>query len=240
MAVARPFTGLPTRHADRNTIMTDTTNIITTGTGKEGLWPGGTFYPAQQITPDALIFSQTSVGGSISGDGPVAHIPYIKDGLDAAIVAEGTKIAETDPDMIDAGDINETTGLTPLLDAIGKVGDNGGSPTGIIMGYGTWANLHKLNDKNNRPLIATDVANSPTPAIYGIPIILNMQTPAGTILLNDSSQVLSAVSQAAIACSDQAYFANDSIALRVTMRPGFGVLRPNRLARLSVNKATGK
>lgn len=283
--------------------MTDTTNIITTGTGKEGLWPGGTFYPAQQITPDALIFSQTSVGGSISGDGPVARIPYIKDGLDAAIVAEGTRITETDPDlsemyvhthkiavltpisneaaeytqttsliqagmvkaitgkadrlllqgdqgdikglaltpdMIDAGDINETTGLTPLLDAIGKVGDNGGSPTGIIMGYGTWASLLKLNDKNNRPLIATDVANSPTPAIYGIPIILNMQTPAGTILLNDSSQVLSAVSQAAIASSDQAYFANDSIALRVTMRLGFGVLRPNRLARLTVNKTPAK
>lgn len=224
-------------------------------------------------------------------------------GLDAAIVAEGTRIAETDPDlsemyvhthkiavltpisneaaeydqtvnliqagmvkaitdkadrlllqgdqgdikglaltpdMIDAGDINETTGLTPLLDAIGKVGDNGGSPTGIIMGYSTWANLLKLNDKNNRPLIATDVANSPTPAIYGIPIILNMQTPAGTILLNDSSQVLSAVSQAAIASSDQAYFANDSIALRVTMRLGFGVLRPNRLARLTVNKTPAK
>ena len=84
---------------------------------------------------------------------------------------------------------------------------------------------------------ATDIANSPTPAIYGIPIILNMQTPAGTILLNDSSQVLSAASQAA-ATSDQAYFANDSLAIRVTMRLGFGVLRPNRLARLTVNTAT--
>lgn len=55
--------------------MTDTANIITTGTGKEGLWPGSTFYPAQTIAPDALIFSQTSVGGTISGDGPVARIP---------------------------------------------------------------------------------------------------------------------------------------------------------------------
>lgn len=84
---------------NRNTTMTDTANIITTGTGKEGLWPGSTFYPAQTIAPDALIFSQTSVGGTISGDGPVARIPYIKDGLDAAIVAEGTRITETDPDL---------------------------------------------------------------------------------------------------------------------------------------------
>ena len=288
---------------NRNTTMTDTANIITTGTGKEGLWPGSTFYPAQTIAPDALIFSQTSVGGTISGDGPVARIPYIKDGLDAAIVAEGTRITETDPDlsemyvhthkiailtpisneaadhtqttsliqagmvkaitdkadrlllqgdeagikglaltpdMIDAGDINAATGLNPLLDAIGKVGDNGGSPTGIIMGYSTWASLLKLTDRNDRPLIATDMANSPTPAIYGIPIILNMQTPAGTILLNDSSQVLSAASQAAVATSDQAYFANDSLAIRVTMRLGFGVLRPNRLARLTVNKTPAK
>lgn len=286
---------------NRNITMTDNANIITTGTGKEGLWPGSTFYPAQTIAPDALIFSQTSVGGTISGDGPVARIPYIKDGLDAAIVAEGTRIAETDPDlsemyvhthkiailtpisneaadyaqttsliqagmvkaitdkadrlllqgdeagikglaltpdMIDAGDINAATGLNPLLDAIGKVGDNGGSPTGIIMGYSTWASLLKLTDRNDRPLIATDMANSPTPAIYGIPIILNMQTPAGTILLNDSSQVLSAASQAAVATSDQAYFANDSLAIRVTMRLGFGVLRPNRLARLTINTAT--
>ncbi|WP_258561453.1 hypothetical protein [Bifidobacterium asteroides] len=79
--------------------MTDNANIITTGTGKEGLWPGSTFYPAKTIAPDALIFSQTSVGGTISGDGPVARIPYIKDGLDAAIVAEGTRITETDPDL---------------------------------------------------------------------------------------------------------------------------------------------
>lgn len=82
------------------------------------------------------------------------------------------------------------------------------------------------------------MASSSTSAIYGIPIILNMQTPAGTILLNDSSQVLNAVSQAAIASSDRAYFANGSTALRVTMRLGFGVLRPNRLARLTVNSAT--
>ncbi|MBI0064543.1 hypothetical protein [Bifidobacterium polysaccharolyticum] len=66
-----------------------------------------------------------------------------------------------------------------------------------------------------------------------------------TILLNDSSQVLSAASQvlsaasqAAVATSDQAYFANDSLAIRVTMRLGFGVLRPNRLARLTINTAT--
>ena len=84
------------------------------------------------------------------------------------------------------------------------------------------------------------MANSPTPAIYGIPIILNMQTPAGTIPLNDSIQVLSAASQAAVATSNQAYFANDSLAIRVTMFPGFGVSRPNRLAQLTVNKTPAK
>lgn len=93
---------------------------------------------------------------------------------------------------------------------------------------------------HHRPLIATDMANSPTPAIYGILIILNMQTSADTILLNDSSRVLSAASQAAVATSDQAYVANDSMAIRVTMRLGFGVLRPNRLARLTVNKTPAK
>nr|WP_232356195.1 hypothetical protein [Bifidobacterium choladohabitans] len=73
------------------------------------------------------------------------------------------------------------------------------------MGYSTWASLLKLTDRNDRPLIATDMANSPTPAIYGIPTILNMQTPAGAILLNDSSQVLSAASQAAVATRTQLF-----------------------------------
>ena len=56
--------------------------------------------------------------------------------------------------------------------------------------------------------IATNMANSPTSAIYGITIILNMRTPAGAILLNDSSQVLSTTNQATFASSNLIYFTN--------------------------------
>ena len=56
--------------------------------------------------------------------------------------------------------------------------------------------------------IATNMANSPTSAIYGITIILNMRTPAGAILLNDNSQVLSTANQATFASSNLIYFTN--------------------------------
>ena len=52
-------------------------------------------------------------------------------------------------------------------------------------------------------------------------------------MLNDSRHVLSAA-------SNQAYFASDPPAIRVTMRRGFGILRPNQLARLTVNETPAK
>lgn len=124
--------------------------------------------------------------------------------------------------------------LDALIDAIGTVGTNGGTPNAIVMGYDAWAYLLKLKDANKTPVITPDVANSPTPQLFGIPVVLNTHAAKNTILLLDSSQIVSAIGDVSLATTDQRYFESDSIGLRATFRFGFGVLRPNRLAKLTI------
>lgn len=137
--------------------------------------------------------------------------------------------------IVDGGQITSATGLVPMVSALGTVADNGAETSGIIMNHGTWARLLSLTDKNGRGLIAPDVANSAAPTLYGIPVVLNTQAPADTVLLVDKTQVLSASSQVSVASSQDYAFGRDGIALRLTMRVGFGVIRPNRLAKLTVS-----
>ncbi|NMN02364.1 phage major capsid protein [Bifidobacterium panos] len=138
--------------------------------------------------------------------------------------------------IVDGGNITDT--LDPLLDAIATVSDNGGTPTSIIMGYDSWAYLLKLRDSEGRSVIAADVANTPTPMLYGLPVILNRHTPRNTILLNDRHEIVSAYGPVEIARTDDRYFEQDSIGLRWTFRMGFGVVHPKRLAKLTTGASS--
>ena len=62
-------------------------------------------------------------------------------------------------------------------------------------------------------------------------------TPAvgsGNLLVVDRSAVVSAVSPLEIATSEHTYFTSDSVALRATFRFGQNVVRPDRIAALTV------
>lgn len=136
------------------------------------------------------------------------------------------------PGIVDGGDITDS--INPLLETLGTLGDNGATPSSIVMGYGTWAKLLRLADANGDPLIAKDVANSPMPALYGIPVVLNSQAPKDTMIVIDRTMVLSSVSDVSLSISSEVFFDYDSTAIRITMRIGFGVIRPNRIAKLTV------
>lgn len=132
----------------------------------------------------------------------------------------------------DGGTIGEN--LSPLITAIGTIGTNGGTPTTIVMGYDAWAYLLNLTDTNGHGLINPDVANSPTPVLYGLPVILTAQAPANTVLILDQSQIISAISPVTTATTSERYFEKDSVGIRVTFRLGFGLLHPNRIAKLTI------
>lgn len=136
--------------------------------------------------------------------------------------------------VVDGGSIDGNTGLDPLLDAIATVSDNGGNPTSLIMNHGTWAGLVKLKDSSGRYLVPRDSTNTPTPALFGIPVVLNNNAEQGTVILNDRTQVLAVYSQVRGATSRDFLFDSDALVMRITFRMGFGVPRPNRIAKLTV------
>lgn len=167
----------------------------------------------------------------------LANTPTITEG---GATTEPAGIAAT-PGIIQGGAITGTTGLSPLLALLGTLGDNGAAPSAIITGHGTWAKLLQLTDANGRPIVAPDVANAPAPALYGIPVTLNAQAPANTIVVIDRNEVLASCSPVTIATSTERYFDRDSTAVRITFRAGFGILHPNRCGIVTVGdgKTTG-
>ncbi|MBT1167012.1 phage major capsid protein [Bifidobacterium simiarum] len=139
------------------------------------------------------------------------------------------------PDVVQAGTIdNANTGLDPIVDGIAAIATNGGTPTHIIMGYGTWAALLKLKTAQGLSQISPDVANAPVPQLFGLPVILSAQAPADAIMVTCQTELISAVGQVSAASSDQRYFERDSTLMRSTFRFGYGVIHADRLAKITV------
>lgn len=134
--------------------------------------------------------------------------------------------------ITDGGGIADS--LDPIIDAIAAISGNGANPSAIVMGYDSWAYMLKLKDGSKHAYIGADVANSATPQLYGLPVILSPHAAKKTVLIIDGTQVVSAVGQVTTATSTERYFESDSIGIRVTFRFGYGVLRPDRLAKLTV------
>lgn len=276
---------------------------VTTSTTKGSF--SGYFYPAQQVVPNALAFTQATYTGEIEGDAPSMYVPYISTPPVAEIVAEGDEIDDSkaasneiaiqtrkvavlsiitnEARRAGGGDIqarlasslaeaivkkadavflqneapaegaapsqptglfnypgvlqggNVTTSLDPVIDALADISTNGGTPTGIILSPATWASLLKLKYTDGRPLIDPASANSPAPVLFGIPVVLNTQAPTGKLLINDKTEVLAAIGKVASSATAERYFERDSFASRVTLRLGWGIIHPNRLAVVNIN-----
>lgn len=131
--------------------------------------------------------------------------------------------------VIDPTPVSDATGLDPLLDTLGKIGANGGQPDALIMSYRAWSELLKIKGGDKLPLISRDVANSPTPTIFGLPVVINSAMPDTYLFVCDSTQIYASASQINVATSDQVFFTSDSVALRLTCRVGWGIIHENRL-----------
>ena len=127
--------------------------------------------------------------------------------------------------------------LNPILEAIGSVAANGATPTALVMNYATWTQLLKLTAKDGRSLISPDVANAAQPVLFGVPVVLNAAAPADSVLVLDAAEIVASYSAVTNAVSTDALFAYDSVQIRLTMRLGFGVIRPNRIAKVTFTTA---
>lgn len=71
-------------------------------------------YTPGDVVPDALLLQTSTVVGSIEGDQPAVRVPFVVDDGTAAIVAEGTVIADA------AQDFDEAVVTTSKVSALGK------------------------------------------------------------------------------------------------------------------------
>lgn len=84
---------------------------MSTTTTVAAAWRPDQTYAAQELVPDALVLSTSTVLGRIDGDEPVIRVGWIDD-APASFVAEGAPIPESEPDL---SEVLVTTGKVAQL-----------------------------------------------------------------------------------------------------------------------------
>lgn len=140
-------------------------------------------------------------------------------------------------DIVDGGEI--TTTLDPVVDAVALIEQDGGTATHIVASPTTWATLSKLKTQTGSalPLIGSTVSQPAGRQLLGLPVVVCSEAPAGHLLILDSHNTISASTGVRTALSEDAYFGNDMIGLRLTWRLGWAVQRPERIAHLTTADA---
>lgn len=140
--------------------------------------------------------------------------------------------------VVDAGTVEAD--LDAVADAIATVETNGAVPTHILASPTAWSELRKLKtaSDSNASLIGAGT-NDAERLLFSIPVLVTPAMPADGLLVLDKAAVVSAVGQVVVATSEHVYFTSDGIAMRATFRFGQNVVRPDRLAKLTVASSSG-
>lgn len=134
--------------------------------------------------------------------------------------------------ITDGGEVGDN--LDTLIDAVAGIEDDGGSATHIIAAPSAWATMSKLKKGtgSEESLLGAGTADTER-KLLGVPVLVTPAMPADSVLVLDRSAVLAAQSPLRLARSEDAFFANDVIAVRVTWRIGWKVMHPARVAKLT-------
>lgn len=137
------------------------------------------------------------------------------------------------PGITDGGLIGDD--LDSLIDAASGVEADGGAATDILAAPDAWAALSKMKTATGSaaPLLGAGTA-AVERFLLGIPVRVSAAVPAGQLLMLDRRAVVSAYGQVQLARSDDAFFASDVAAIRVTWRIGWSVMRPGRVVKLGL------
>lgn len=124
--------------------------------------------------------------------------------------------------------------LDTLIDAVAGIEDDGGTATHIIVAPGAWATMSKLKKsaESEESLLGAGTADTER-KLLGLPVLVTPAMPAGGVLVLDRSAVLAAQSPLRLARSEDAFFASDVIAVRLTWRIGWQVMHPARVVKLT-------
>ncbi|MDJ0099911.1 phage major capsid protein [Gordonia alkanivorans] len=125
--------------------------------------------------------------------------------------------------------------LDGLVDLVAVLESNGATPTLIVVDPIAWAELQKLKTatESNQSLIGAGTTAAQK-MLLSLPVLVNSAVPTASGLVIDKTQVIAALGPVNVATSDQAYFASDSVGVRVTFRFGFALPRPERIGAFEV------
>jgi HK97 family phage major capsid protein len=141
------------------------------------------------------------------------------------------------PGLIDGGTLADGN-LDVLSDAITTIEANGATATHLTMDPKSWGELRKLKTATgSSQLLLGAPADQTDKRLFGISVIVTPQMPEGTILVSDKSNIVSSAGGIQLTKSAEAYFDRDSYGYRVTWRFGWNVIRPERLAKVTVSLA---
>ena len=137
----------------------------------------------------------------------------------------------------DAGAVADD--LDGLIDAVATIETAGGNPSHILLSPTAWASLQKFKASTGSAGNLLGAGTQATVAmVLGIPVVVNRSVPAGSGLIVDMSDIVSAVGPVNVSTSSDVYFTSDSIGLRVTFRFGATVVHADRHTKFTVTAPT--
>lgn len=136
------------------------------------------------------------------------------------------------PGITDGGTLG--TDLDSLNDAVLGIETEGGQASHIIAHPSAWGAVSKLKGATGSAVPLLGAGTDQTERrVLGVPVLVTNAAPVDTLLVVDSTAIVSAVGQLQLARSEEAYFGSDVVGVRVTFRLGWAAMKPERIVKVS-------
>lgn len=135
--------------------------------------------------------------------------------------------------IVDGGAVADN--LDGLISLIATLEGDGATPSHILIDPVGWSSLRKFKTATGAETSLLGAGtNDAVPMLLGLPVLVSPAVAAGSGLVIDKTDVLSAVGSVEVATSEHVYFNSDSIGLRCTFRFGAKAMHPERLGKFTV------
>lgn len=119
-----------------------------------------------------------------------------------------------------------------LRNAVSQVRAHGGTPSAVLMNPADAFAMSAVTEAEGSRRFLMESAET----VEGLPVIQSAAVPVGRAWVVDHTQVLTVLREGTtVAVSSDAYFSSDRVAVRATMRVGFGFPAPARLAVIALD-----
>lgn len=122
-------------------------------------------------------------------------------------------------------------------EAISKAETVGATITAFVTGPATALALAKVKETStsNAPLLGTDATSASSRSVLGVPLFVSQYVAANTLWAIDASRVWLVVRDDATVEADRSvFFTSDRVAVKATMRAGFGFVHPQAVVKVSI------